>query len=223
MRNKGKISASLMCANLINLNEDIKVLEEGEVDYIHIDIMDGHFVPNLTFGPDMVNALRKHTKLPMDIHLLMDYPRTIVRSMDINEDDIVSIHCECKESILQNVAFVKQKGAKFGLALNPDTEIEEIKKYLPYVDVILLMLIVPGFAGSTIIHGIMDKVGRTRRYLDETGFENIEISVDGSVDWERASNMRNSGASIFVGGTKGLFKTGHPLAESIVKFKESII
>lgn len=123
---------------------------------------------------------------------------------------------------MENVAFIKQKGARFGLALNPDTEIEEVKKYLPYLDIILLMLIVPGFSGSTLIHGIMDKVGRTRKYLDENGYDNIEISVDGSVSWDRANYMYNQGASIFVGGTKGLFKTGKDLKESITYFRNSV-
>ncbi len=222
MNRPGKISASLMCADLLNLSSDIDMLENAGVDYLHIDIMDGHFVPNLTFGPDMVNKIRNKTNLPLDIHLLMDHPRVIIRSMDIRPGDIVSIHSECKESIMENVAFIKQKEAFFGLALNPDTEIDEVKKYLPYVDVILLMLIVPGFAGSTLIHGIMDKVGRTRRFLDNMGYNNIEISVDGSVSWNRASQLHKNGASIFVGGTKGIFKTGLNIDESIQKFRDNI-
>lgn len=222
MKKNAKISASLMCANLLNLKADIDELEEAGVEYLHVDIMDGHFVPNLTFGPDIVNIIHGYTKLPLDIHLLMDHPRVIIRSMDISQNDIVSIHSECKENIMENVAFVKQKGARFGLALNPDTEIEEVKKYLPYVDIILLMLIVPGFAGSALIHGIMDKVERTRKFLDDNGHENIEISVDGSVSWERAKYMASKGASIFVGGTKGIFKTGRSLVESVQQFKKNI-
>lgn len=218
----GKLSVSMMCANLMNVEHDVKILEKSGVDYLHIDVMDATFVPNLTFGPDFVNSLKKITGIPLDIHLLMEHPRVIIRSMDIREGDIVSIHSECKESIMENVAFVKQNGAKFGLALNPDTSIEEVQKYLPYVDVILLMLIVPGFAGSTMIHGMMEKVNQTRLFLDEKGFDNILISVDGSVSCDRARYMRQLGASIFVGGTAGIFRKGLRLQDTIKEFRENI-
>lgn len=221
MEHKGKVSASLMCADLLRLSSDIEKLEKGGVDYLHIDIMDGNFVPNLTFGPDLVNAIRRETGLPLDIHLLMNHPRVIIRSMDIRENDIVTVHAESQESILENAAFIKQKGCRFGIALNPDTSVESISKYLPYADVILLMLIVPGFAGSTMIHGIMEKVGVTRKYLDEHGYDNIEISVDGSVSCERARYMRSLGASIFVGGTAGIFKNGC-LLKDVATFCENV-
>lgn len=222
MESNGKLSVSIMCADLMNIEKDIRILEKTGVDYLHVDIMDGTFVPNLTFGPDFVNALRRTTSIPLDIHLLMEHPRVIIRSMNIQEGDIVTIHSECKESIMENVAFIKQKGAKFGLALNPDTSIDEVKKYLPYVDVILLMLIVPGFAGSTMIHGMMEKVGESKKYLLKNKYENIEISVDGSVSCERANYMRQHGASIFVGGTAGIFRKGMQIEDTIKIFKSNI-
>lgn len=219
---RGKLSVSMMCANLMNIERDVRILEQNGVDYLHVDIMDASFVPNLTLGPDFVNQLRKITNISFDIHLLMDHPSVIIRSMDIREGDIVTIHSECKESIMENVAFIKQKGARFGLALNPGTSIEEVKKYLPYVDVILLMLIVPGFAGSTMIHGMMEKVGETKEYLMASGFDNIEICVDGSVSCERATYMKGLGASIFVGGTAGIFRKGMKLENTIRTFLKSI-
>lgn len=219
---KKKLSVSMMCANLVNLEKDIKDFERLGVDYLHIDMMDGHFVPNLTFGPDIVNAMRAITNIPFDIHLLVNQPRLTIRSLDIREGDIVTIHSECKESIMENVAFIKQRKARFGLALNPDTTIEEVKKYLPYTDVILLMLIVPGFAGSTMIHGMMEKVAETKEYLTNNKYDNIEIEVDGSVSCERAHYMAGLGASIFVGGTAGIFKKDQPLDETVPSFKKAI-
>ena len=216
------LSTSIMCANLLNLEKEVKELEELEVNFLHIDMMDASFVPNLTFGPDTVNALRKVTNIPFDIHLLMNNPRVVIRSLNLQKGDIVTIHSECKESIMENAAFIKQKGALFGIALNPDTVIEDIKRYLPYVDVVLLMLIVPGFAGSTMIHGMMEKVGQTRKYLDELGYTNIMISVDGSVSAERAKYMSNLGANIFVGGTAGIFMKDKCLSETVPCFIEAI-
>ena len=222
MNRQGKISASLMCADLMNIEKQVRLLEEARIDYLHIDIMDAHFVPNLTFGPDFVNQLRRITSLPFDVHLLMDRPRLIIRSLDLQPGDIVSIHSECQESILENVAFVKQKGASFGLALNPDTTIEEVQKYLRYVDVVLLMMIVPGFSGSAMINGILDKVADTKAFLKTHRYDNICIEVDGSVSCERAKLLKDLGASIFVGGTSGIFLHNDSITNSVKRFREVI-
>lgn len=217
-----KISASLMCADLLNLGSDIKKLEQSGIDYLHLDVMDSVFVPNITLGIDTVNQIKGFSKLPLDIHLLVDKPSRIIRSLTFGENDYVTIHAESSERIMENVAYIKQKGAKFGLALNPDTTIEEVGKYLPYVDMITIMLIVPGFAGSTLIHGIMEKVQQTRKYLDEHNYQNIEIEVDGSVSNERAKILKEYGASMFVCGTSSLFKKNVPFSESVVSFRKSI-
>lgn len=222
MRRQGKLSVSLMCADLLNLEHEIRTIETYGADYLHIDIMDGTFVPNLTFGPNFVKAIRKITSLPLDIHLLMDHPNVIIRALDICAGDIISIHSECGDNIAELADFIKEKNARFGLALNPDTSAESVREYFSVVDVVLLMLIVPGFAGRRMVDGIMDKVAAMRHYIDIHGFSNIEIEVDGSVSRERAAYMFNLGASIFVGGTAGIFCKGIPLYETIPAFKESL-
>lgn len=211
-----------MCSDLTNLQSEVQRLESAGIDYLHVDIMDATFVPNLTFGPDTVNAVRRHTSLPLDIHLLMQHPMVIIRSLDIRKGDIVTVHSECKESIMENLAFIKQHDALFGLALNPDTSIEEVQKYLPYADIILLMLIVPGFAGTQMIRGMMEKVAQTRKFLDQHGFQDVEIEVDGSVSCERAQYMKSLGASLFVGGTAGIFHKDEPLETTVPRFYEAI-
>lgn len=220
---KNNISVSLMCADLLNLGAQIKELENVGVDYFHLDIMDSVFVPNITLGIDTVNQIKKFTNLPIDIHLLVDKPSRIIRSLNFSAGDYVTIHAECSERIMEDVAFIKQKGAFFGLALNPDTNIEEVKKYLPYVDMINIMLIVPGFAGSTLIHGIMEKVETTRKYLDENGYKNIVIEVDGGVSNERAKILKDYGASMFVCGTSSLFKPNVTFKEAADMFRKSIV
>lgn len=222
MTQKNKLSVSLMCADLLNMEDQVRVFEQAGVDYLHIDIMDAHFVPNLTFGPDFVNRLRGITDIPFDIHLLMSHPRVIVRSLDLRPGDIVTVHAECKDNILEDIAYVKQAGAQFGLALNPDTTIKEVGKHLRYVDVLLLMLIVPGFPGSTMINGIMNKVEDVKSYLVKNRYNDILIEVDGSVSLEKAQEMAQKGASIFVGGTASIFKKGKSPEETIPVFLDAI-
>lgn len=217
-----KISASLMCADLLKLGDQIDELEAAGVDYLHLDVMDSVFVPNITLGIDTVNQIKKYTKLPLDIHLLVDRPSRIICSLNFGEGDFVTIHSECSERIIENIAFIKQKGAFFGLALNPDTMIEEVKKYLPYIDMINVMLIVPGFAGSTPIHGILEKVKSARKYLDENGYKEIIIEVDGSVNGERAKILRGYGVSMFVCGTSSVFKKDSAFKYTVDLFRKYI-
>lgn len=219
---KGLLSVSLMCADLLNIERIVKAIDACGTDFYHVDIMDSLFVPNLTFGPDFVNALKRITKTPLDIHLLMEYPSVIIRSLNIDASDIVTIHSECKENILENIAFIKQRGARFGLALNPNTPVESVENFLPYTDMILQMLITPGFAGTTIIHGMKEKVAAIRQYLHSLNYDHIMLGVDGSVSCGRAKQLKAMGATLFVGGSTGIFIKGKELVDTINAFRRAI-
>ena len=183
-----KISASVMCSDLLNLEKDIRTLENLGVDMLHIDVMDAHFVPNLTFGPDFIKAMQARTHLP---YRYMADP----------------LHAS---------------GALFGIAINPDTPVEAVERHLPYTDLVLLMTVYPGFAGSKLVEGIMEKVGQMRSFLDERGYQDIEISVDGSVSNERANYMASLGASVFVCGTASLYRKGLTLNDTVPEFRQAI-
>ena len=211
-----------MCSNLMNLGQDIKTLEENSADMLHIDVMDAHFVPNLTFGPDFIKAMQAVTTMPVDVHLMVDDPELIMSKFPVRKGDIVSPHIEVKKDYRALAAKVHEAGGLFGLAVNPETDVEAIKEYLDVLDTVTLMLVHPGAAGAKMVDGIMDKVAGMRRFLDTNGREDILISVDGSVSNERANLMAGMGADIFVGGTAGIYRKGMSLSETIPEMRAAI-
>ena len=211
-----------MCSNLMNLGQDIKTLEESGADMLHIDVMDAHFVPNLTFGPDFIKAMQAVTTMPVDVHLMVDDPELIMSKFPVRKGDIVSPHLEVKKDYRALAAKVHEAGGLFGLAVNPETDVEAIKEYLGVLDTVTLMLVHPGAAGAKMVDGIMDKVAGMRRFLDTNGREDILISVDGSVSKERANLMAGMGADIFVGGTAGIYRKGMALSETIPEMQAAI-
>ena len=211
-----------MCSNLMNLGQDIKTLEESGADMLHIDVMDAHFVPNLTFGPDFIKAMQAVTTMPVDVHLMVDDPELIMSKFPVRKGDIVSPHIEVKKDYRALAAKVHEAGGLFGLAVNPETDVEAIKEYLDVLDTVTLMLVHPGAAGAKMVDGIMDKVAGMRRFLDTNGREDILISVDGSVSKERANRMAGMGADIFVGGTAGIYRKGMALSETIPEMQAAI-
>ena len=211
-----------MCSNLMNLGQDIKTLEENGADMLHIDAMDAHFVPNLTFGPDFIKAMQAVTTMPVDVHLMVDDPELIMSKFPVRKGDIVSPHIEVKKDYRALAAKVHEAGGLFGLAVNPETDVEAIKEYLDVLDTVTLMLVHPGAAGAKMVDGIMDKVAGMRRFLDTNGREDILISVDGSVSKERANLMAGMGADIFVGGTAGIYRKGMALSETIPEMQAAI-
>lgn len=211
-----------MCSDLMALGKDIRVLEDEGVDMLHVDVMDGHFVPNLTFGPDFINAMHRATSLPLDIHLMVTDPELIMKGFDLREGDMLSTHVELDRDFSDLAREVSSRGAHFGLAVNPDTPVEALERHLGLFDFVILMLVHPGYAGAKMVDGIMDKVGLCRRFLDSHNASDVLISVDGSVSAERACYMASQGAGIFVGGTAGIYRKGMDLRDTIPAFIKSI-
>ena len=216
------ISVSVMCSNLMNLGQDIKTLEENGADMLHIDVMDAHFVPNLTFGPDFIKAMQAVTTIPVDVHLMVDDPELIMSKFPVRKGDIVSPHIEIDKDFRAMAEKVHAAGGLFGLAVNPETPVEAVKPYLDILETVTLMLVHPGAAGAKMVDGIMDKVAEMRRFLNANGREDILISVDGSVSKERANLMAGMGADIFVGGTAGIYRKGMALSETIPEMQAAI-
>ncbi|TWT25416.1 ribulose-phosphate 3-epimerase [Planomicrobium sp. CPCC 101110] len=220
---KGKIAPSLMCVDLMNVERDIKILEEAEVDYLHIDIMDNHFVPNVTLGFDFIDAIRKITHLPLDIHLMIENPENSLSYIkNCSPKDIVSLHYESTPHIHRALALVKGLGAKAGVAINPGTPIQVLEDLLPDIDVVLVMTVNPGFAGQQLVPATLNKISKLRKMLDESGHGHIEIEVDGNVSFEKAKLMYECGADIYVGGSSSVFHKDSSILENSQKMREIV-
>ncbi len=219
---KKMISPSLMCADFLHLGDELKALEEGGIEYLHIDIMDGVYVQNYTLGTDFIKKLHAATSIPLDIHLMITNPETKLDWFEIKEGDYVAIHYESAthhEALLSNI---RKRGGKSMLALNPGTPLCVLEELLPVLDAVLIMTVNPGFAGQKLIPQTLDKITRCRKMLDDAGYPNIEIECDGNVSFENAKKMSEAGANIFVAGTSSLYMKGSPLDENIKKMRESI-
>jgi len=217
---KKLLSASLMCADLLNLEKAIKELEKANIDYLHIDIMDGSFVPNITLGFDLINSIKKVTDIPLDIHMMVYDPQKFIERLNLTEHDIASVHYEPDIHIHRTLEFIKTKGCKAGLAINPGTPVESVKNLTEYIDMLLVMTVSPGFAGQKIFKGADKKVIEARKLLTQWGYADTLIQVDGNISLENGKKMYDSGADIFVLGTSSLFLKDKSLENAAKDFKE---
>lgn len=218
-----KISASMMCSDLIDVKETIAIFEKEGVEYLHIDVMDGTFVPNFGLGVDYIRGLRKLTEIPLDLHLMIKDPEYKLQWIGIKETDIVSIHYESSFQVQRALDWLAPYGCKRFLAINPATPINALEEVLDYIDGINLLMVNPGFAGQKIIPSTIKKVQKVVSMLNRVDRRDIIIEVDGNITCENAAKLRKIGASIFVAGTSSIFKGAlNEYSDNIKALRESV-
>lgn len=203
---EAKISASMMCADLVHLRETIHIFEEEKIDYLHVDVMDGDFVPNFGLGSDYIRGLRELTKIPLDIHMMVTSPEYKYRWLGVEPSDTVSIHYESTRQIQRALDWLAELGCRRFLAINPATTIYVLEEVLDYIDGINLLTVNPGFAGQKIVPSTLKKAEKLMAFLKEHGKEDLEVEVDGNITFENAGKLRAIGADTFVAGTSSIFK-----------------
>ena len=213
------ISASLMCADLLNIKRDLEFLKEGEVEFLHCDVMDGHFVNNITLGIDFCVKVANATSIKRDIHFLTDNPINFIDRLHLKKGELVSVHFESNSDISKMSKKVRVYNAKFGVAVNPSTKVEELIRYLDQIDFIVLMMIEPGFAGQPLIPGMIDKIKECKKMLISEGNSKILIEVDGHVGFDNMKEMQDNGADIFVAGTSSIFRKSDNILNNIKKVR----
>ncbi len=204
-----KISPSLLSADFSNIQKDIIMLEEGGAQLLHIDVMDGHFVPNITFGPFIVKAIKRAAHTPLDVHLMIENPGDYVDKFIDAGADYLTIHMESTPHVHRVLQKIKSRGVKAGISLNPHTPISMLENILPDIDLILIMSVNPGFGGQSFIPNTIDKLKRLNLFLKNHNAEHIEIEVDGGVKLENIKMISDAGCDIVVSGS-GIFNTDTP-------------
>ena len=222
-RLKIKLSPSMMCSDIGKLAETLEIFDSSGVDYLHIDVMDGCFVPNFALGTDYVRALRKMSKIPIDAHLMIERPEDKISWFAPEPGDYFSVHYESTPHIARALMKIKEYGAKPMVALNPGTHYGAIEYLLDDIDAVLIMTVNPGYAGQKFLESSLEKIRSLRNWLDETGRGRIEIEADGNASLYNAKRMKEAGANIFVSGSSGIFAPGPALPEAIGMFKREMV
>lgn len=195
-----KIAPSILSADFSKLGEEIKDVEKGGADYIHVDVMDGHFVPNITIGPLIVEAIRPITSLPLDVHLMIENPDNYIPTFAQAGADIITVHVEACPHLHRTIQLIKSHGIKAGVVLNPHTPVSVIEHVLEDIDMVLLMTVNPGFGGQKFIHSVLPKIKQVADMVKERNLE-VEIEVDGGVNAETARLCVEAGANVLVAGS----------------------
>jgi ribulose-phosphate 3-epimerase len=208
-KKKRKIAPSILAADFSKLGQQVKMVEEGGAEVIHVDVMDGHFVPNITIGPLIVKALRPVTNLPLDVHLMIENPGNYIDAFAKAGADYLTVHVEACPHLHRVIQAIKEKNVKAGVALNPHTPLSSISDIIEEVDLVLIMSVNPGFGGQRFIPNALNKLRATQQLLIERGLTHIEVEVDGGVKMENIKAISDAGAELIVSGS-GVYKTEDP-------------
>ena len=216
--NKVKISPSILSADFSKLGLEIQNLEKAKADYIHIDVMDGHFVPNITIGPEVINKLRKYTSLPFDVHLMISPVHNFIKNFADAGADIITIHPEATDDLTSSIKKIKSLNKKVGISLNPETSVNKVLPVLNTIDLVLVMSVNPGFGGQKFMKENLEKVKILRKEIDSSKLK-TEIEIDGGINFENAKMAKEAGVDILVSGTTIFKENGGNLKKNIELLK----
>ncbi len=195
-----KISPSILSADFSKLGDEIIALEKAGADYIHIDVMDGHFVPNITIGPEVIKRLRPITKLPFDVHLMISPVNDFIKDFADAGADIITFHPEATDNVSETISLIRKLGKKVGISLKPKSQISLIEDHLSKIDLILIMSVEPGFGGQKFMPEVLDKMRKLRSLIDEKKL-NVDIEIDGGINFDNSKKVKDYGANILVSGS----------------------
>ena len=216
-----KIAPSILSADFARLADAVSAAEAGGADWIHVDVMDGHFVPNLTIGPPVVAAVRRVTTLPLDVHLMIEQPERLLEAFAGAGADVLTVHRETCPHLHRTVERIRELGMRAGVAINPATPIESLDEILPYVDLVLVMSVNPGFGGQKYIKTSTRKVARMRQRLEGMGIHNVEVEVDGGISPLTAPEVVRAGATVLVAGN-AVFNNQASVSANIAALRKAV-